>query len=97
MPSLTTGDLINIVQADGWSEIGMCGGHKQFTHPSKQGRVTIGFHSNNGSVPLGTTQSIMSQAGLESEYKAMKSGKINGKGGPVRALVKKLEMSGAPA
>lgn len=34
-------EIIKILKADGWHEVGCTGDHHQFKHPVKKGRVTI--------------------------------------------------------
>jgi predicted RNA binding protein YcfA (HicA-like mRNA interferase family) len=42
----------------------MKGSHRQFTHPTKAGRVTIAGHLSDDLAP-GTCNSILKQAGLK--------------------------------
>lgn len=49
---------------DGWYLIPSKGGHRQFKHPTKPGRVTIPGNLGRD-VPPGTLNSILKQAGLK--------------------------------
>ena len=60
---MTVREAIRMVEADGWYPIKSKGGHRQFKHPSKSGRVTIPGHPGN-ELPPGTLASIKRQAGL---------------------------------
>jgi predicted RNA binding protein YcfA (HicA-like mRNA interferase family) len=64
MPKRYTADeVIKIVKQDGWYEITSEGGHKQFKHLTKKGRVTIPYHK--GELNPKTVNSILKQAGLK--------------------------------
>ena len=53
--------LIRMLEEDGWVHVATKGSHRQFTHPTKRGRVTVP-HPNKD-IPRGTTASICRQAG----------------------------------
>ena len=57
-------DAITLIEADGWREVTIKGSHRQFTHPTKPGRVTIAGHPSDNVAP-GTFNSILKQAGLK--------------------------------
>ena len=38
---MTVREAIRMVEADGWYPVKSKGGHRQFKHPTKPGRVTI--------------------------------------------------------
>ena len=61
---LKVSELIKMIEAEGWYRVKAKGGHRQYKHPAKSGRVTI---SGKGSDTLrpGTEQSILKQAGLD--------------------------------
>ncbi|MDR1826367.1 MAG: type II toxin-antitoxin system HicA family toxin [Rickettsiales bacterium] len=59
----TADELIKIILADGWREVQSSGGHRQYKHGLKIGRVTIPYHK--GVMPLPTSKSILKQAGLK--------------------------------
>jgi predicted RNA binding protein YcfA (HicA-like mRNA interferase family) len=56
-------DIIKQLQKDGWYEVNQVGSHKQFKHPTKNGRVTVP-HPNRD-IPIGTLKSIEKQAGVK--------------------------------
>lgn len=56
-------DVIRMIEADGWYRVRAKGGHRQYKHPDKPGRVTISGKPNKD-VPPGTLSSILKQAGL---------------------------------
>jgi predicted RNA binding protein YcfA (HicA-like mRNA interferase family) len=58
--------LIKLIEADGWSQVGARGSHRQFYHATKPGTVTIAGKPS-GDVPPGTLRSILRQAGLKEE------------------------------
>lgn len=53
--------LIQMLRQDGWELVATRGGHHQFRHPQKKGRVTVP-HPNKD-IPAGTVRSIYRQAG----------------------------------
>ena len=57
-------DLIRKIERDGWYLVAQNGSHRQYTHPSKKGRVTIAAHKLSDDVSLKTEKSILQQAGL---------------------------------
>lgn len=57
-------DVIKRLEADGWERIKAKGGHRQFKHPTKKGRVTVSGKMSD-EVPPGTEASILRQAGLK--------------------------------
>ena len=57
------GELIELLEKDGWFQVRQRGSHRQYHHPSKPGTITVaGKHSVE--VPPGTLNSILKQAGL---------------------------------
>ncbi len=56
-----SGKVIRMLRKDGWAHIATRGSHRQFTHPTKPGRVTVP-HPNKD-IPRGTVASIYRQAG----------------------------------
>jgi predicted RNA binding protein YcfA (HicA-like mRNA interferase family) len=56
-------EAIRRVEADGWVQVKARGGHRQYKHPTKPGRVTIPGGPNEDLAP-GTWASIQRQAGL---------------------------------
>ncbi|HET6250722.1 MAG TPA: type II toxin-antitoxin system HicA family toxin [Tepidisphaeraceae bacterium] len=56
--------VIQMVEADGWAQVGQKGSHRQYRHPTKPGRVTIPGNLGDDVKP-GTLNSIKRQAGLK--------------------------------
>jgi predicted RNA binding protein YcfA (HicA-like mRNA interferase family) len=56
-------DVIKRLEADGWYRVKAKGGHRQFKHAVKTGRVTVSGQSNVD-VPIKTLKSIWKQAQL---------------------------------
>ena len=61
---IKTRDLIRALEADGRRRVVPKGGHAQFKHPAKPGRVTIPYHRGGADIPAGTLRAIERQAGL---------------------------------
>jgi len=57
-------EVIKVLEADGWQRIKAKGGHRQFKHPTKPGRVTVAGKASDDLKP-GTEHSILRQAGLK--------------------------------
>jgi len=57
-------DVVRLLQQDGWFSVPAKGGHRQFKHPVKLGRVTVPGNLGRD-VPPGTLNSILKQAGLK--------------------------------
>lgn len=62
MKSLSSREVIKILEADGWYEVNVVGSHHQFKHPTKKGRVTVKHPDKD--IPIKTLKSIEKQAGL---------------------------------
>jgi predicted RNA binding protein YcfA (HicA-like mRNA interferase family) len=56
-------EVLKLLKADGWYRVPAKGGHRQFKHPRKLGRVTVSGKPSDD-VPPGTLNSIRKQAGL---------------------------------
>lgn len=56
-------DMIKLVEAAGWFQVGQRGSHRQFEQPTKPGRTTIAGKLSD-TLPPGTEKSILRQAGL---------------------------------
>jgi predicted RNA binding protein YcfA (HicA-like mRNA interferase family) len=56
-------EVIKRLKADGWYGIRSKGGHRQFKHSTKRGRVTVAGKPGVD-VPAGTLRSIWKQAQL---------------------------------
>jgi predicted RNA binding protein YcfA (HicA-like mRNA interferase family) len=57
-------EVIRLIENDGWYRLHSKGGHRQYKHLAKKGRVTIAGHSNDDVHPK-TLSSILKQAGLK--------------------------------
>jgi predicted RNA binding protein YcfA (HicA-like mRNA interferase family) len=57
-------EIIYLIERDGWRRVHAKGGHRQYKHPSKKGRVTIAGHPNDDLHPK-TLNSILKQASLK--------------------------------
>jgi predicted RNA binding protein YcfA (HicA-like mRNA interferase family) len=51
-------EIIKLIEADGWSLVAARGSHRQYKHPVKPGRVTIGGKPS-ADLPPGTERSIV--------------------------------------
>lgn len=60
---MKAGELIKIIEKDGWLFNRQKGSHKIFKHPVKKGIVVIPDHGKKD-IPQGTIKSIKKQAGL---------------------------------
>jgi predicted RNA binding protein YcfA (HicA-like mRNA interferase family) len=60
---LKVGEILKLLEADGWYFVATRGSHRQFTHPSKPGRVTVAGKLSDDLHPK-TRASILRQAGL---------------------------------
>ena len=57
-------EVILLIEADGWRVVATRGGHRQYKHPTKKGRVTVPGSMGHDLKP-GTLNSILKQAGLK--------------------------------
>lgn len=57
-------DILALLREDGWVQVGQKGSHRQFTHPTKPGRVTVAGHPGKVA-SIETWRSILRQAGLK--------------------------------
>jgi predicted RNA binding protein YcfA (HicA-like mRNA interferase family) len=57
-------DIVKRIEADGWQFHSQKGSHRQFTHPTKKGRVTV-YGKPGYEPPTGTVRSIFRQAQIE--------------------------------
>jgi predicted RNA binding protein YcfA (HicA-like mRNA interferase family) len=57
-------EAIRLIEKDGWYPVPSKGGHRQYRHPTKTGRVTVPGNLGKD-VPIGTLNSILKQAGLK--------------------------------
>lgn len=63
MKSYSSREVIQILTADGWYEVGCIGDHHQFKHHTKTGRVTVTHPRKD--IPVGTLKRIEKQAGIK--------------------------------
>jgi predicted RNA binding protein YcfA (HicA-like mRNA interferase family) len=61
--NVKVGDAIKLIEADGWTLKRTRGSHRQYTHPTKPGKVTISGKPSADLHPK-TERSIRRQAGL---------------------------------
>jgi predicted RNA binding protein YcfA (HicA-like mRNA interferase family) len=57
-------EIVRLIEQDGWELSRTRGSHRQYTHPTKPGKVTIAGHPSQD-VPKGTAANILRQAGLK--------------------------------
>jgi predicted RNA binding protein YcfA (HicA-like mRNA interferase family) len=57
-------EAIRMIEADGWYQVKSKGGHRQFKHATKPGRVTIAGKASDDLAPK-TFESILKQAGIK--------------------------------
>jgi len=57
-------DVLKRLRQDSWYQVPSRGGHRQFKHPTKPGRVTVSGKPSD-ELPPGTLNSILRQAGLK--------------------------------
>ena len=62
--SMKVREVLKLLQKDGWYRVPSKGGHRQFKHGTKFGRVTVSGKSSDN-LPPGTLNSILKQAGLK--------------------------------
>ena len=56
-------EMEKLILANGWIFKSQTWSHRHYTHPTKQGKVTIPFHGKD--IPKITEKSILKQAGLK--------------------------------
>jgi predicted RNA binding protein YcfA (HicA-like mRNA interferase family) len=61
---MKVGAVLKLLRKDGWYKVPSHGGHRQFKHPTKPGRVTVSGKPSD-ELPPGTLNSILKQAGLK--------------------------------
>lgn len=60
--SVSSRDIIKVLEGKGWVLVETRGSHQQFKHPTLQGRATVPHPKKD--LPWGTVRSIMKQAQL---------------------------------
>ena len=63
---MKVGNVLRLLEDDGWRLARTRGSHRQYKHPSKPGLVTVAGKASID-VPPGTLNSIFKQAGLKKE------------------------------
>lgn len=63
---MTVREVLKRLRADGWVQVKAKGGHRQFKHPTKPGRVTVSGKPSKTPPPK-TLASIFRQAGWDEE------------------------------
>jgi predicted RNA binding protein YcfA (HicA-like mRNA interferase family) len=61
---MKVGELIRLLEQDGWSLARTRGSHRQYKNPNKAGTVTVAGKPSLD-VPRGTLNAILKQAGLD--------------------------------
>ena len=61
--SHSSGEIISILEKDGWVEVNQVGSYKQFRHPTKKGKVSVNHPVKDMNVK--TLKSIERQSGLK--------------------------------
>lgn len=61
---MKVGELIRLLEEQGWRLVRTRGSHRQFRHPSVLGTVTVAGKPSLD-VPPGTLSSVLKQAGLK--------------------------------
>ncbi|WP_082040039.1 type II toxin-antitoxin system HicA family toxin [Serpentinimonas raichei] len=61
---MKVGEVLRLLQADGWRLVATRGSHRQYKHASKPGRVTVPGKPSDELAP-GTLNSIRKQADLK--------------------------------
>ena len=61
---MKVGDLIRLLEEDGWRLARTRGSHRQYKNPNKPGTVTVAGKPSLA-VPPGTLNAILTQAGLK--------------------------------
>jgi len=62
MKSYSSREVLKLLIADGWYEVGCVGDHHQYKHPTKSGRVTLTHPRKD--IPIKTLKSIEKQSGI---------------------------------
>ena len=57
-------EVLKLLRDDGWHQVSARGGHRQFKHATKRGRVTVAGKLSH-ELPPGTLNSVLKQAGLK--------------------------------
>ena len=63
---MKVGELVSMIEADGWFQVRTKGSHRQCHHPTKAGTVTVSGKPSVD-IPPGTLNSALKQAGLKKQ------------------------------
>ncbi len=63
MKSYSSREVIKMLIADGWYEVGCVGDHHQFKHSTKKGRTTVTYPVKD--IPIITLKNIQKQSGVK--------------------------------
>ena len=61
---MTSREIVEILERDGWFSIGQTGSHRKFRHPTKPGLIVVPMHAGKG-LGKGLEHSILKKAGLK--------------------------------
>jgi predicted RNA binding protein YcfA (HicA-like mRNA interferase family) len=61
---LKVGEIIKMIESEGWYLVATRGSHRPYKHPRKPGRVTVAGKPSQ-ELPPGTERSILKQAGIQ--------------------------------
>lgn len=61
---MKVGEVIKLLEQEGWQHVRTRGSHRQFKHPNKPGKVTVAGKPSLD-LPPGTLNSTLKQAGLK--------------------------------
>jgi len=61
---MKVGEVLRMLQDDGWQLVAVRGSHRQFKHATKPGRVTVAGKPGDDLAP-GTFNSVLKQAALK--------------------------------
>ena len=60
---MRVGELLRMLERDGWQSVRQTGSHRVYRHPSKEGQLVAPLHFGK-ELATGTLQRILKQAGL---------------------------------
>jgi predicted RNA binding protein YcfA (HicA-like mRNA interferase family) len=63
----TVGEIVKMLMDDGWELHSVRGGHRQYKHPVKSGKVTVPGSRRKDELAPGTANSIFKQAGWKEQ------------------------------
>ena len=60
---MRVGELIRLLEQDGWRMVRQSGGHRIYRHPARLGQLVVPVHASK-ELATGTLNSILKKAGL---------------------------------